>query len=75
MKILFECNDGSYVAELKKERLYAKVEEDKNMPVQYSAKASPLLNRAMFHEYRDQNKDVEKRVKDRIASDLRNVLR
>lgn len=71
MKILFECNNGAYVVELHPERLYAKVEEDKNIPVRYSPTISSLLNPASFHEYREENPMLQKKLEKIVSEDLK----
>lgn len=74
MRIMFECNNGAYVVEVLPERLYAKVEEDKNMPIRYSSAISPLLNPASFHEYRGEDSMLQKKLDKVVADDLKKVL-
>ena len=74
MKILFECDNGAYVVEVHPERLYAKVEEDKHLPVRYSSTVSPLLNPASFHEYRGEDAMLQKRLDKTIADDLKKAM-
>ena len=62
MKILFECDNGAYVVEVHSGRLYAKVEEDKALPIRYSSTISPLLNPASFHEYRGEDAMLQKKL-------------
>lgn len=74
MKILFECDNGAYVVEVHPERLYARVEEDKNMPVRYSSTISPLLNPASFHEYRGEDAMLQKKLDKTVADDLKKAM-
>lgn len=74
MKILFECDNGAYVVEVHSERLYARVEEDKNMPVRYSSTISPLLNPASFHEYRGEDAMLQKKLDKTVADDLKKAM-
>lgn len=74
MKILFECDNGAYVLEVLPQRLYAKVEEDKNMAIRYSATISPLLNPASFHEYRGKDTMLQKKLDKAVSDDLRKVI-
>ena len=74
MKILFECDNGAYVVEVHPQRLYAKVEEDKNMPIRYSSTISPLLNPASFHEYRGDDAMLQKKLDRAVADDFKKVL-
>ena len=74
MKVLFECDNGAYVVEVLPQRLYAKVEEDKNMPIRYSSTVSPLLNPASFHEYRKEDAMLQKRLDRAVADDLKKVM-
>lgn len=71
MKILFECNNGAYVVEVLPQRLYAKVEADKNAPIRYSATTSSLLNPASFHEYREEDVMLQKKLDKVISEDLK----
>lgn len=74
MKILFECDNGAYVVEVHPERLYARVEENKNMPVRYSSTISPLLNPASFHEYRGEDAMLQKKLDKTVADDLKKAM-
>lgn len=74
MKVLFECDNGAYVVEVLPQRLYAKVEEDKNMPIRYSSTVSPLLNPASFHEYRGEDTMLQKKLDKAVAEDLKKVI-
>lgn len=75
MKILFECNNGAYVVEVHEKRLYAKVEPDnKNQPVHYSSTISPLLNPASFHEYREDDAMLQKKLDKIISDDLKKAM-
>ena len=74
MKILFECNNGAYVVEVHPKRLYAKVEADKNMPVRYSSTISPLLNPSGFHEYRESDAMLQKKMEKAISDDLKKAM-
>ena len=74
MKILFECDGGAYVLEVLPQRLYAKVETDKNIPIRYSETFSPLLNPASFHEYREEDAMLQKKLDKVVAEDLKKVL-
>ena len=74
MKILFECNNGAYVVEIHPQRLYAKVEADKKAPIHYSSTVSPLLNPASFHEYREEDPMLQKRLEKAIADDMKTVI-
>lgn len=74
MKILFECDNGAYVVEVHPERLYARVEEDKNIPVRYSSTISPLLNPASFHEYRGEDAMLQKKLDKTVADDLKKAM-
>lgn len=74
MKILFECDDGSYVVELCKHRLFAKIPDKKDVLPTYSTVVSKLLNPGSFHEYRGKNnKMLETRLKNRLKDDLEKV--
>ena len=74
MKILFECDNGAYVVELHPERLYAKVDADKNVPIRYSTTVSPLLNPASFHEYREEDAMLQKKIDKLVADDLKKAM-
>lgn len=74
MKVLFECDNGAYVVEVLPQRLYARVEEDKNMPIHYSSTVSPLLNPASFHEYRGEDTMLQKKLDKAVAEDLKKVI-
>lgn len=74
MKILFECDNGAYVVEVHPERLYAKVETEKDMPIRYSSTISPLLNPASFHEYREEDAMLQKKLDKVVGDDLKKVL-
>ena len=74
MKILFECDNGAYVVEVRPQRLYAKVEADKAMPIRYSSTISPLLNPASFHEYRDEDSMLQKKLDKAISEDLKKAM-
>lgn len=74
MKILFECDGGAYVLEVLPQRLYAKVEADKNLPIRYSETFSPLLNPASFHEYRGDDSMLQKKLDKTVAEDLKEVM-
>lgn len=74
MKILFECDGGAYVVEVHSERLYAKVETEKDMPIRYSSTISPLLNPASFHEYREEDAMLQKKLDKAVGDDLKKVL-
>lgn len=75
MKILFECNNGAYVVEIHAQRLYAKIEADnKKAPIHYSSTVSPLLNPASFHEYREKDTMLQKKLEEAIADDMKTVI-
>lgn len=74
MRILFECDNGAYVVEVHPERLYAKVETEKDMPIKYSSTISPLLNPASFHEYREEDAMLQKKLDKAVGDDLKKVL-
>ena len=74
MKILFECDNGAYVVEVHSARLYAKVEKDKALPIRYSSTISPLLNPASFHEYRDEDAMLQKKLDKAVADDLKKAM-
>lgn len=74
MKILFECDNGAYVVEVHPQRLYAKVEADKNTPIRYSPTVSPLLNPASFHEYRDEDSMLQKKMDKAVSEDLKKAM-
>ena len=74
MKILFECDNGAYVVEVHAGRLYAKVEKDKALPIRYSSTISPLLNPASFHEYRDEDAMLQKKLDKAVADDLKKAM-
>lgn len=74
MKILFECDNGAYVVEVHPERLYAKVETEKDMPIRYSSTISPLLNPASFHEYREEDAMLQKKLDKAVADDLKKAM-
>lgn len=74
MRILFECDNGAYVVEVHPGRLYARVEEDKTMPIQYSSTISPLLNPASFHEYREEDAMLQKKLDRAVADDLKKAM-
>ena len=74
MKILFECDNGAYVVEVHSDRLYAKVEKDKALPIRYSSTISPLLNPASFHEYRDEDAMLQKKLDKAVADDLKKAM-
>ena len=74
MKILFECDNGAYVVEVHDGRLYAKVEKDKALPIRYSSTISPLLNPASFHEYRDEDAMLQKKLDKAVADDLKKAM-
>lgn len=74
MKILFECDNGAYVVEVHSGRLYAKVEKDKALPIRYSSTISPLLNPASFHEYRDEDAMLQKKLDKAVADDLKKAM-
>ena len=74
MKILFECDNGAYVVEVHGGRMYAKVEKDKALPIRYSSTISPLLNPASFHEYRDEDAMLQKKLDKAVADDLKKAM-
>lgn len=74
MKILFECDNGAYVVEVHPERLYARVETEKDLPIKYSSTISPLLNPASFHEYREEDAMLQKKLDKAVGDDLKKVL-
>lgn len=74
MKILFECDNGAYVVEVHPERLYARVETEKDMPVRYSPTISPLLNPASFHEYREEDAMLQRKLDKAVVDDLKKVV-
>lgn len=74
MRILFECDNGAYVVEVHPERLYAKVETEKDMPIRYSSTISPLLNPASFHEYREEDAMLQKKLDKAVVDDLKKVM-
>lgn len=74
MKILFECDNGAYVVEVHPQRLYAKVEADKNMPIRYSSTTSSLLNPASFHEYRGDDTMLQKKLDKVVGEDLKKAM-
>ena len=55
-------------------RLYAKVEKDKALPIRYSSTISPLLNPASFHEYRDEDAMLQKKLDKAVADDLKKAM-
>ena len=74
MKILFECDDGSYVVEVRPQRLYAKIPEGKTAVPAYSTVISNLLNPGSFHEYHGKNnKMLETRLRNVLKHDLEQV--
>lgn len=73
MKILFECDDGAYVAEVIEARLYARVHPEKNEIV-YSGGFNLLLNPASFHEYKGQDKMLQNKVDKMISEDLKKAM-
>lgn len=74
MRILFECDNGAYVVEVHPERLYAKVETEKDMPIRYSSTISPLLNPASFHEYHEEDAMLQKKLDKAVVDDLKKVM-
>ena len=75
MKILFECDNGAYVVEIHPQRLYARVEaDDKKAPIHYSSTVSPLLNPASFHEHREKDPMLEKKLFKAVADDMKTVI-
>lgn len=74
MRILFECDNGAYVVEVHPERLYARVETEKDLPIKYSSTISPLLNPASFHEYREEDAMLQKKLDKAVGDDLKKVL-
>ena len=74
MKILLKCDNGAYVVEVHSGRLYAKVEKDKALPIRYSSTISPLLNPASFHEYRDEDAMLQKKLDKAVADDLKKAM-
>lgn len=74
MKILFECDGGAYVLEVLPQRLYAKVETDKSLPIRYSETFSPLLNPASFHEYHGEDAMLQKKLDKAVVDDLKKVM-
>lgn len=74
MKILFECDGGSYVVEVIPNRLYAKVALDKDIPV-YDGNYSLLINPGSFHEYRGEEAMLQNRVEKIITEDLKKAMK
>ena len=74
MKILFECNDGTYVVEVISSRLYAKVHPDKE-DIHYDGKYNLLLNPAGFHEYREEEAMLQNKINKLISDDLKKAMK
>lgn len=75
MKILFECDGGAYVAEVHPNRLYAKVDLEKDVPIAYSHTFSLLLNPASFHEYRGDDAMLQNKIDKMISTDLKSAMK
>lgn len=74
MKILFECDDNSYVVEVINSRLYAKVNPDKG-DIFYDGTCSLLLNPASFHEYRGEEVMLQNKISKLISDDLKKAMK
>lgn len=74
MKILFECDNGTYVVQIFEGRLYAKVDPD-NDRVDYHNQYNLLLNPGTFHEYRKKDTMLQNRIKKIITGDLEKALK
>lgn len=74
MKILFECDNGAYIVEVLAQRLYAKIDQDKHAPIRYSSTVSPLLNPASFHEYREEDSMLQKKLDKVVSEDLKKAM-
>ena len=74
MQILVECDNGPYAVQLHSSRLYAKMEKDTALQIRYSSTISPLLNPASFHEYRDEDAMLQKKLDKAVADDLKKAM-
>ena len=70
MKILFACDDGSYVVEVLPGRLFAKVSPAKDHQTVYDGHYNLLLNPGAFHEYREHEAMLENRIETIILDEL-----
>ena len=50
------------------------MEKDKAMPIRCSSTISPLLNPASFHEYRDEDAMLQKKLDKAVADDLKKAM-
>lgn len=73
MKILFECDDGTYVVEVLPSRLYSKVHPEKG-ELFYDGGYNLLLNPGSFHEYRGEDKMLQNKIEKMISDDLKKVM-
>ena len=74
MKILFELDNGEYVVELVKDKLYARITKNS---AKYASKVSSLFtdaDRGKFHEYQEEDKKLFIKLKKVIANDLKDVV-